>query len=153
MTTLAKGMIITGVVLVLLVVVGLAGGVYWISRQTGPLMAKSKEAMEEGQRFGASTDNAGCVTQTTARYKKEPGFTAAITGRLFLEGCLRASHASEGFCDNVPGATEFMKAAEWQRDRCSEAGLAGDTYCPQLFSSVQTFCERKRNGPRSESGK
>lgn len=148
MTNFAKGMIISGIVVVLLLVVVLAAGVYWISRQSGPLLAKSKEAMDEGRRFGASTDNNGCVAETVASYKKEPGFTKAITTQLFLSGCLPASRATEGFCDDVPAQTEIRKSVNWQLDQCARAGLTGDSYCGQLFSPVQKFCDLQRPSSR-----
>lgn len=148
MTGFAKGMIVTGVVLVLLIVVVIGAGVYWVSLQTGPLFAKSTEAMEEGRRFGASTDNAGCVSETLARYQKEPGFTGAVTGQVFMGGCLRVSLPTEGFCDGVPGPTEFMRVAEWRREQCAQAGLGKDAYCQQIFTPVQSYCERQRKAAK-----
>ena len=148
MTTFAKGMIISGVVLVVVLVVGLAAGAYWISRQSGPLLARSKAAMEEGRRFGASTDNNGCLTETVASYKKEPGFTNAIASQLFLTACLPTSRATQGFCDDVPAQTEIRKSVNWQLDQCARAGLTGDSYCGQLFSPVQKFCELQTTPPK-----
>lgn len=144
MSGIAKGMIITGIVLVLLLVLAIAGGVFWISRNSGPWLAKGKESMEEGQRLGRDADNARCVEATVARYKQERGFTAAITSQLFLAGCLPVSRPTEGFCENVPHPTEFMRVAEWQREQCEQAGMGGDKYCPQIFSPVQSYCERRR---------
>ena len=148
MTGFAKGMIITGIVLVILLVAGVAAGVYWISQQSGPLLARGKEAMEEGRRFGASTDNHCCVAATLASYKKEPGFTKAITSQLFLSGCLPTSRATTGFCADVPGPTEITNTVKWQLDQCSRAGLTGDSYCGQLFGPVQKFCELQRQGSK-----
>lgn len=151
MSGFAKGMIITGIVLVLLVIAVIAGGIFWISQNSGPWLAKGKESIEEGQRFGRDADNAGCMTATLSRYKQERGFAAAITSQLFLSGCLPASRPTEGFCDNVPRPTDFFRVAEWQREQCEQAGMGGDKYCAQIFSPVQTYCERHR--PRAEPSK
>ena len=148
MTGFAKGMIIAAIAFVILLVAGVAAGVYWISQQSGPLLAKGKEAMEEGRRFGSSTDNNGCVAETLTSYKKDPGFTKAITSQLFLSGCLPTSLPTEGFCDDVPARTEFTKSAQWQVDQCKRAGLTGDNYCGQLLSPIQKFCESQRTAPR-----
>ena len=144
MSTLAKGLIITGVVLVVIVIGGIASAVYLISQQTGPLLAKSKQAMEDGRRVGATTDNNGCVSETLAGYKKEPGFTKAVTSQVFLSGCLPASRATPGFCDAVPPQTEIMKSVSWRGEQCLAAGISGDSYCSQLFGPVQQFCDLQR---------
>ena len=148
MTGFAKGMIITGIVLLLVLVVGIVAGVYWASQQAGPLLARSKEAMEEGRRFGASTDNGGCLAETLASYKKEPGFSKAVTSQLFLSGCLPTSRETKGFCDDVPALTEFTKSVKWQMDQCARAGLTSDSYCGQLFTPVQKFCESRGTAAR-----
>ena len=148
MTTFAKGMIITGVSIVLIGIVGIGLAVYWISQRTGPLMAKAKDAMEDGVRVGRSTDNKGCVTEALTRYKKEPGFTAAITSNTFMTACLKVSRPTEGFCDDVPGVTEFMKSAEWQKEQCAREGMVKDAYCPQLFAPVTSYCQQRRKGEK-----
>ena len=148
MTTFAKGMIVAGVSIVLIVVVGIGLAVYWVSQQTGPLMAKAKDAMEDGVRVGRSTDNKGCVSEALTRYKKEPGFTAAITSNTFMTACLKVSRPTEGFCDDVPGLTEFMKSAEWQKEQCAREGMVKDAYCPQLFAPVTSYCEQRRKAEK-----
>jgi len=147
-TTFAKGMIIGGVSIVLILIVGIGLAVYWVSQQTGPLVARAKDAMEDGVRFGGTTDNKGCVTEALRRYKKEPGFTAAIASNTFMTACLKVSRPTEGFCDDVPGITEFMKTAEWQKDQCAREGLVKDALCPQLFSPISSYCERRRSGEK-----
>jgi hypothetical protein len=147
-TTFAKGMIIAGVSIVLIVIVGIGLAVYWVAQRSGPLMAKAKEAMEDGVRVGGSTDNKGCVAEALTRYKKERGFTSAVTSNTFLTACLKVSRPTEGFCDDVPGVTEFMKTAEWQKDRCAREGLVNDAYCPQLFTPIASYCEQRRRGEK-----
>jgi hypothetical protein len=147
-STFAKGMIIAGVSIVLILIVGIGVAVYWVSQQTGPLMAKAKDAMDEGVRVGSGTDNKGCVSEALTRYKREPGFSAAIASNSFMTGCLKVSRPTEGFCDDVPGITEFMKTAEWQKDLCAREGLIKDPYCPQLFSPISSYCERRRRGDK-----
>jgi hypothetical protein len=141
-------MIITGIAMVIVLILGIAGLVYWISRQSGPLLARSTQAMDEGRRFGAATDNEGCVSETLVRYKKEPGFSAAVASRLFLGGCLRVSRATKGFCSDVPAQSEFTKTVRWQLEQCAHAGLSGDNYCGQLFSPIQTYCEMQRTASK-----
>jgi hypothetical protein len=148
MSGFAKGMIIAGIAMVILLVLGIAGLAYWISRQSGPLLAKSTQAMDEGRRFGASTDNEGCVSEMLVRYKREPGFSGAVTSRLFLDECLRISRTTKGFCDDVPTQTEFTKTVKWQLQQCARAGLSGDSYCGQLFNPIQSYCELQRTGSK-----
>lgn len=95
-----------------------------------------------------NSDNQGCVDESVARYKKEPGFSAVISNSLFTRACLEASRPTPEFCSDVPKATEFMRSAEWRKSQCSRVDLASDSYCPQMFQPVQEFCER---GPRKSS--
>ena len=143
MTGFAKGLIISVVLLVLVMAAGVAAGVYWLSAHSGEFLEKTKQSMADGQRFGRKTDNQGCMTETVSRYKQSPGFSAAISTQLFLQGCLQASHQTPGFCDGVPKPTDFVKGALWQKQQCAQHDLR-DSYCPQIFAQVQSYCDMHR---------
>ena len=140
-----KAVLIVVIVIVLLVIGVVGAGVFWWMRNKDALMARAKEVVTEGKDFGSHSDNQGCVDETMSRYKKEPGFSSAISNSIFMRTCLDASRPTPGFCASVPGKTEFMKAAEWRRDQCARVDLAKDSYCQQLFQPVQEYCEK---GPR-----
>jgi hypothetical protein len=140
MTGVAKGLIIGGVVLLVILIAVVAGGVYLVSKHGGELVEKGKVALNEGETFGKGTDNDGCVDETLRRYKKEPGMGSAISSGIFVRACLERSKKTPGFCDNVPGPTEFMKSAEFRQHKCSEANLPSDSYCPGIFGEVQKYC-------------
>lgn len=140
-----KVILLIGSLIVVLGAAGIGAGMYWWSQHKDELIQGGQRALDEGRVFGQQTNNEGCVTETIARNKREPGFGAAISHNLFLRSCLEASQPSPGFCAAVPGRTEFMKSAQWQQQKCKDAGLAADTYCSQLFTQVQQFCEDRRN--------
>ena len=140
-----KALLAVVIIIVLLVVGVIVGGVVWWSRNKDKLLARGKEVMTEGRDFGRNTDNQGCVDESMSRYKKEPGFSGAISNSIFMRTCLDASRPTPGFCDSVPGKTEFIKTAQWRRDQCAKVDLSKDSYCQQLFQPVQEYCER---GPR-----
>jgi hypothetical protein len=142
MTGFAKGLIISLVLLVIILAVGVGAGIYWLSTHGGEYLEKSKQAMVEGQRFGKTTDNQGCLTEAIARHKQSPGFNGALSTQLFLQSCLQASRETPGFCDGVPKRTEFMKSGRWQQEQCARNNLR-DPYCPQIFGQVQMFCEQQ----------
>jgi hypothetical protein len=143
-----KALLVVVIILVLLIGGVVVGGVVWWSRNKDKLMGRAKEVMTEGRDFGRSTDNQGCVDESLARYKKEPGFTSAISANIFNKACLETSRPTTGFCNDVPKVTEFMKSAEWRKSQCTRVDLSSDSYCPQLFQPVQEFCEK---GPRKPS--
>lgn len=136
-----KALLIVGVVIVLLVVGVVGAGVFWWTRNKDAFMAR----VAEGKDFGSHSDNQGCVDESVSRYKKEPGLSSAISTSIFMRTCLDASRPTPGFCESVPGKTEFMKTAQWRRDQCARIDLAKDSYCQQLFQPVQEYCEK---GPR-----
>lgn len=140
-----KALLAVAIVVVLIVVGVIVGGVVWWSRNKEKLMGRAKEVMTEGRDFGRNTDNQGCVDETLARYKKEPGFASGISAGIFSRACLDASRPTPGFCNDVPRPTEFIKSGQWRVEQCRRADLSSDSYCQQLFQPVQEFCERRTN--------
>ncbi|HSS21475.1 MAG TPA: hypothetical protein VLL54_15475 [Pyrinomonadaceae bacterium] len=142
-----KALIIVGALLLLLVVLigGVIGaGAWWWSNNKDKVIAGSKAAMDEGVKAGRETDNQGCVDQSITRYKSEPGFVNGISTSLFMQGCLNVSKPTPGFCDDVPGPTEFIKTGQWEVRECRDVGLESDQYCRQLFQTKQRFCLTKK---------
>ena len=140
-----NALLAVAVIVVLLVVGVVVGGVGWWSRNKDKLIGSLKESMTEGRDYGRTTDNQGCVDESLSRYKKELGFTCAISANLFNKACLEVSRPTPGFCTDVPKITSFMKSAEWRAAQCRRVDLSSDKYCQQLFQPVQEFCEK---GPR-----
>ena len=140
-----KVLLIVVVVIVLLVLGCIGAGVYYVSRNKDAWIAKGKAVATEGRDFGRNSDNQGCVDESISHYKKDPGFTSAISNSLFMRACLDSSRPTPNFCTDVPKATEFMKSAQWRVEQCRHIDLSSDSYCQQLFQPVQQFCER---GPR-----
>jgi len=143
-----KVLLIVAVVIVVLVLGVIGAGVYYVSRNKDAWLAKGKAVASEGRDFGRNSDNQGCVDESISRYKKEPGFTSALSNSIFMQSCLDSSRPTPNFCTDVPKATEFMKSAQWRVDQCRKIDLSSDSYCQQLFQPVQQFCER---GPRKSS--
>ena len=139
-----KALIIVAIVIVLLIVGVVGAGVFWWMRNKDALINRAKEVVAEGKDFGGHSDNQACVDESISRYKKDPGFSSAISNSIFMRTCLDASKPTPGFCNTVPKTTEFMKSAEWRRDQCSRVNLSRDSYCQQLFQPVQQFCEEPR---------
>ena len=135
-----KALFAIAIIVVLLVGAVVVGGVVWLSRNKDKLMGRAKEVMTEGRDFGRNTDNQGCMDETVSRYKKEPGFSNAISTTIFTRACLDASRPTPGFCDDVPQPTEFIKSGQWTKEQCRRVGLSSDTYCQQLFQPEEAFC-------------
>jgi len=130
------------IVLVLLVIGVVGVGAWWWMHNKDALLGRAKEVMAEGREFGSHSDNQGCVDESVVRYKKDTGFTSAISTSVFMRTCLDSSRPTPGFCESVPGKTEFMKTAEWRIAQCRHYGLSGDNYCQNIFQSLQEYCER-----------
>lgn len=140
MTGVVKGILISAIALVLVMVIIIGAAIYWVSSHGGEWLEKTKESVAEGERFGKGTDNQGCITEALARHRKNASMSGALATQLFLASCLPSSDPTPGFCDDVPKRLEFLKSAQWQALQCQRADLR-DRYCPQLFAQVQNFCE------------
>ena len=144
MSTAGKVVLVISLCLLLLIIGVVCGGVYWWSHHGRQAVEAAGNAMNEGTEAGKKTDNQGCVDQSLARYKKNPGFAGGISTNLFLMGCLEESSPTPGFCDDVPRPMEILKSASWQIQKCKDAGVPADPYNRQIFAGVQQYCERAR---------
>lgn len=143
MPTWLKVLLIVGSLCVVLIVASVVAGVYLVKRYGPGMVEAGKQTMAEGEEHGRRTDNAGCLNEAVARHKRSDGFTSAIKTNLFLRSCLASSRPTQGFCDNVPRKTEFVKGAQWQLQQCNRYGLKTEYQCGQLFQQVQQFCEHR----------
>ena len=144
MSGLVKGLLISGGVIVLVVLIIIGVGVYWVSMHGGEWLDKTKKSVAEGQDFGKGTDNQGCLAEAISRHRKDASMSSAIGTQVFLAACLPSSRETPDFCEGVPGRMEFLKSGQWQVEQCHKEGLT-DSYCPQLFAAVQNFCEKAGN--------
>jgi hypothetical protein len=103
-----------------------------------------KEEAEQGEEFGAETDQDGCL-QEALRQSEGKGSFGAVQPTLFLTGCLRSAEETEGFCDDVPPATEIMATVMWSQRQCAAIERTNDQACIQVMQSKQRFC-----GPASQ---
>src|SRR5258706_14825587 len=126
-----KALLAVAIIVVLLVVGVVVGGVVWWSRNKDRLMGRAKEVMTEGREFGRNADNQGCVDESISRYKKEPGFSSAISTSIFSRACLDASRPTPGFCNDVPKPTEFVNSGQWRGGGTPEDGLSVLIYRPR----------------------
>ena len=139
----AKALIAILILGVLVVLATIGAGVYWFSRNKDQLLAKGKAQYEEGVAAGRATDNQGCVDRGIERYKADPGIASGIASGIFMQSCLEVSSPTEGFCDDIPKESEFIKSGQWRLEQCQRVDLASDNYCQQLFAPVQRFCDKQ----------
>lgn len=147
MSAAVKVILIIVACFVLLGVLAVGAGIYWWTQYGSEYVRSAGQERQNGTVFGRRTNQEGCLAEAISRYKQSPGFSGAVGTRLFLDGCLENARPSPGFCDGVPGQTEFRRAAQWQQERCAQAGITGDSFCPQLFTQVQIFCATSDSRP------
>lgn len=149
MPTWLKVVLIVGGLLLVLALAAV-GTIVYVAQKYGPgLVEAGKHALDEGQAYGRTSDEQGCVDEAVARHKRAEGFTGILHTNLFMRSCLDASRPTPNFCDAVPQRMEFVKAARWQLDECKRYGLTPEKQCGQLFQQVQQYCEQRG---RSKSG-
>jgi hypothetical protein len=134
--------VILGVVVsfVLIVIIGVVIAAYWFTTHKDQLLAGAQKTMKEGESYGRTTDNKGCVNEAFERGKRDQSMTGTISNKLFLKGCLDNSRNTPNFCAGVPKQTSFFDSVTWINEQCTKRGATGEQYCTQLFQEVQQFC-------------
>lgn len=144
------GKVILGIIgaIVLVVILVVVGAVLWWQKGGGKEMAKSaiesaQKSEKEGRDFGRNGDNEQCVAEALQRDKKDATMGGAIGTNLFLQGCLRTSKETPGFCTGVPKPTQIIDGPKWQIEQCRKRGAVNDQFCPQLMQKVEEYCFNK----------
>jgi hypothetical protein len=140
-----KAVLIVAVVVILLVVGVVGAGVFWLMRNKDGLRSRARAIVAEGKAFGKTTDNQGCVDEAVKRYKRDPGLLSAIANQGFLDGCLKVSQPTIGFCENIP-LGDFAKMGKWRESQCKRYDLQSGRDCQALVMPVTMFCgDKKQN--------
>ena len=141
--------VLAGLCLLLALVGG--GCIYALSRYGRQISQGANQSQTEGETFGKSSDEAGCLKEALARNKKSNSITNVVTINVFLGTCLKQSEPTQGFCEGVPSREERDKVKAWAARKCAEVGQRGLT-CEAMFQVVLTHCEgdEKGNPPRVE---
>ena len=147
MSSWLKAILIISLCFVVLIIGAVGLGAYWLTKHKDELMKSAESARADGVEFGRKTDNQGCLSEVLRRHREHHGFSDSIVNNLFLTGCLEASRPTAGFCDDVPKSTEILESARWGIRKCTEENLS-DSYCGQIFSQVQRYCDSHREEPR-----
>ncbi|HET6763390.1 MAG TPA: hypothetical protein VFH27_06950, partial [Longimicrobiaceae bacterium] len=133
-----------GALLLMSIVIG-GGCAYWFTKHGDELMAGASRAEREGLTAAKSTDEKGCLALAEARIERDGAIRGAVRNGVFIDGCLRGSRETPGFCDGVPPADDFTGSTAWLRMRCQAVSLnpAANARCQVLSQGVQRFCTQK----------
>src|SRR5688572_20608130 len=97
-----------------------------------------KIALEEGNKFGKTTDQNGCLKQGLLRMAdvKEPTINQLASNGRFVNECLDTSKPSPDFCKDVPKVI----VRDWIHKQCELIGSKNDAVCYVVFDEKTTFC-------------
>ena len=146
---MSRAIKIVAIVLGVLVLIGigiLGVGWYWWSKHGRVMLESGHAGQGEGQAYGQTTDEEGCVSKAVERYSLNQGLAGVFPATMFLAGCLQTSDVTPEFCDDVPRESDWTAGKTYGQQRCREAGVT-DEYCPALFKLVQKHCEPDMTDP------
>lgn len=94
-------------------------------------------AIEEGNNFGKTTDQNGCLQQGLLRMNgvENPTIKQLSLNGRFVNECLDVSKPSPNFCKDVPKVI----VRDWINDQCSLIGR-NDNVCYVVYDEKTTFC-------------
>lgn len=136
-----KTKVIAGVliafVLIIMVVIGLVGGgLYNMNRRLNDpaLRAKLNKAWDDGEAFGKTTDQNGCLAKGLTFTDSTDTFD--LSNADFDTGCFMTCKPSPGFCDGVP---KFFDR-HWTDDQCAAKKENIDA-CLSVFYEKLSTCQ------------
>ena len=125
------------------VLCGIVGIVLLVHFLDTPESKRAYEAREiEGREFGKTIDQPGCVKEGLARAQKMTRFeiSRAVENEAFVEGCLKSSRATSGFCNGVPPFWK-LQDNDWTKEQCERVGMDYmRTGCTAVFDAKITVC-------------
>jgi hypothetical protein len=137
--SVVKGLLIGCAVLAVIgIAIGVAG-FWWIRGHRDELLASGKTIQNDAMAFGKTVAEPRCVDEALARYLKDSGIVGSIRSSLWLDGCLKTSALTDGFCDGVPAMDEITRTAFWRNEQCSKRGLSGGQ-CTNVLAPWQNYC-------------
>ncbi len=126
----------------LLAVIAVGGIAYWVYQNKDKWIQSVDQAGNDAKKFGAQTDNEGCLKEALSRHKQNKSLTGQISTQIFLSICLQESAPSTGFCDGVPKKDEIMKSISWTLKKCTDSSMQNDEGCKRMFGLIQEYCHR-----------
>jgi hypothetical protein len=137
---------IIGAIVLVIILVVVAGAYLWSHGGKKFLQdtAKNVEQSEkDGEAYGRSVENSACVDESLVRHKKTTDIQSAISTPIFMQGCLKTSKETPGFCTGVPKITQIIDGPKWQVEQCRKRGYVNDEGCRQIMQKVQEYCFQK----------
>ncbi len=128
---------------VLLAVVAIGVGAWYVARNAEGWLEQGQQREEAGRTAGASLDSRGCVTEAVEGYRKKRGPISAVSQRIWLKGCLQTAEPDVSICPVIRSEGAIDQVRELlaaQQAFCREHGLAGDQNCQHLVDEVIEFC-------------
>jgi len=144
MGNMVRGILITSGVLLIVGVVVLVIGIWWLARNQERLVQELDAAAEQGKRFGASTTLSGCVDEALARHQDRWGIMDELGSGRFLRACLEAAPEDPEFCATVPAEdqlSQLIQGVQWSLQECERRGHAEDQSCVKILQEVKRFCQ------------
>jgi hypothetical protein len=104
------------------------------------VISEATSADEAARSFGASTDDAGCLTAARTR----EGDDGSWYEGSFLYACLQTAKTTEAFCEDVPpiGPEADWHETPWTTERCKDDPRR--ERCEMILYTVQTHCDERR---------
>ena len=128
--------IASAMVVFILVGIGLLGGAYYYMdhRLHEPkLRAKLDKAWEDGEKFGKTTDQNGCMAKALTFNDSQDSFD--LSNNDFDHACLSAARPSPKFCNGV----DLKFGGEWPEQQCGTRTFNRET-CVTAYENKLLVC-------------
>jgi hypothetical protein len=134
-------LVLVGFVVIAAVVIGIVLPFTRTGRESNE---RTAAAEREGAQFGKTIEQKACINEGLTRGNKLGALDlqAQLENEYFVDGCLKASQPTPGFCDGVPSGWKNV-FADWDKKQCEHINMS-ELICRPIYNRQIEFCDHAR---------
>ncbi|MDR2690326.1 MAG: hypothetical protein LBB76_11300 [Azoarcus sp.] len=129
------------VVSIIVVVIILAGGVYFGKIKYDSVLEAATRGLALGKAYGRTVSQSNCILGLKPRYASCSTMECELSANAYIAGCMETA-TRDDFCNDVPHIQNTDQALDWSSKTCSEYGLGHDRCLKYIHKYVRVCTEQ-----------
>ncbi|HEX2571773.1 MAG TPA: hypothetical protein VH877_19610 [Polyangia bacterium] len=128
---------------ILLMATCVGGATLWFRAHEDELRQSSKKMKAEGEVYGRSSTDSGCLAETKRRLDASESLLDQVGIRLFLRACLGTARPTPEFCKDAPAPDAILPTMMWLQKVCSELDAKDPQACTRTVQDIPAHCAKR----------